>query len=190
MAISLESTALPRARTETSAPARVATTSSLMEPDLAHRAGLRTVAVYEAVKGVLVLAIGFGLLALVHRDIQALAETWVDRFGLNPEGRYPRMFLTLADRMADTRLWLVCLGAVFYSLLRFVEAYGLWMARRWAEWFALVSCAVYLPVELFELWRGISVFKLMILGVNGLVVLYLAYALYSSSQSRAKANAV
>jgi uncharacterized membrane protein (DUF2068 family) len=190
MELSLESTTLPRARTETAAPPRAAMSSSLMEPDLAHRAGLRTVAVYEAIKGILVLAIGFGLLALVHRDIQALAEMWVDRFGLNPEGRYPRMFLTLADRMADTRLWLICVGAVFYSLLRFVEAYGLWMARRWAEWFALVSCAVYLPVELFELWRGISIFKLTILGINGLVVLYLAYALYSSAQVRVKANAV
>ena len=189
MDLSLESKALPRAGIK-NAETRHVVAPSLMEPDLAHRAGLRTVAVYEAIKGVLVLAIGFGLLALVHRDIQAVAENWVDRFGLNPEGRYPRMFLTLADRVADTRLWLVCLGAVFYSLLRFVEAYGLWMARRWAEWFALISCAAYIPVEIFELWRGISVFKLIILSVNGLVVLYLAYALYSSAQARTKANAV
>jgi uncharacterized membrane protein (DUF2068 family) len=190
MELSLESNTLPRAVKKAVTAPRATPAPSLLEPDLAHRAGLRTVAVYEALKGLLSLAIGFGLLALVHHDIQAVAESWVNRFGLNPEGRYPRMFLSLADRVADVRLWLVCLGTVFYSTLRFVEAYGLWMSRRWAEWFALVSCGLYLPIEMFELWRGVSAFKLVIFAINAGVVIYLAHALHSSARARDVAAAV
>ena len=30
-------------------------------------------------------------------------------------------------------------GAATYSIIRFVEAYGLWRDEDWAEWFALIS---------------------------------------------------
>ncbi|HUL77102.1 MAG TPA: DUF2127 domain-containing protein, partial [Vicinamibacteria bacterium] len=68
------------------------------------RTGLRAVAVFEGVKGALVLAAGCGALALVHRDLQALAEEVVSHFHLNPASRYPRIFLEAADRLGDGRL--------------------------------------------------------------------------------------
>ena len=37
------------------------------------------------------------------------------------------------------------------SRLRWVEAYGLWYGRRWAQQFAAASGAIYLPFEAFEL---------------------------------------
>src|SRR5436305_641496 len=39
--------------------------------------GVRTVALFEAAKGALVLAAGLGLLGLIHRDVQAFAERLV-----------------------------------------------------------------------------------------------------------------
>jgi hypothetical protein len=47
------------------------------------------VAAFEAAKGLLVLAAGFGLLSLLHKDVQVLAERFVDRLHLNPAKRYP-----------------------------------------------------------------------------------------------------
>ena len=55
--------------------------------------------------------------------------------------------------MTDARLWLLAAAATAYALVRGVEAYGLWFERRWAEWFALVSAGLYVPVEIFELWH-------------------------------------
>ena len=39
--------------------------------------GVRLVAVFEALKGALVLGVGLGLLSLVHHDLQAVAERLV-----------------------------------------------------------------------------------------------------------------
>ena len=149
----------------------------LTESDPVHRVGLRTVAVYEAIKGILVLAVGFGLLTLIHRDVQAVAERLVRHLDFNPSSRYPRIFLAAAGRVADSRLWLLCAGAIFYSALRFIEAYGLWLTRRWAEWFALFSSAIHLPIEIYALWKGINLLKLVLFLINGAVVIYLAQAL-------------
>ncbi|RYY72055.1 MAG: DUF2127 domain-containing protein, partial [Comamonadaceae bacterium] len=45
-------------------------------------------------------------------------------------------------------------GAAGYSLLRFVEAYGLYRERVWAEMLAAVSGAIYVPFEVMALWRA------------------------------------
>ena len=70
--------------------------------------------------------------------------------------------------------------------MRFTEAYGLWHAREWAEWFALLSGAAYMPFEVYELARHPTVFKWGILGINTLIVLYLAWLLRDSYRRRTR----
>ncbi|MBI2801093.1 MAG: DUF2127 domain-containing protein [Gammaproteobacteria bacterium] len=53
---------------------------------------LRAVAVYEALKGVLVLLMGFGLLSFIHRDLNQFADRVVAHFHLNPARRFPRLW--------------------------------------------------------------------------------------------------
>ena len=72
-------------------------------------------------------------------------------------------------------LWAVAVGALAYSTLRFFEAYGLWRERAWAEWLALISGAIYLPFEIFELARRPDWVRLLIFLVNLAVVLYMAF---------------
>src|SRR5947207_11079087 len=114
-------------------------------------AGVRAVAFFEALKGTLVLVAGFGLLSLVHRDLEDLAERLVQHSHLNPASHYPRVFIEAAARTSDARLRTLAALAFAYSCVRFVEAYGLWKMRAWAEWFAIISGGLYLPVELYEL---------------------------------------
>jgi uncharacterized membrane protein (DUF2068 family) len=138
-------------------------------------AGVRAVAVFEAAKGLLVLVAGFGLLSLVHRDAQHAAETIVRHLHLNPARHYPRVFIQAAGAVRSSRLWLLAGGAFAYSLVRFIEAYGLWCLRPWAEWFAIVSGGLYLPVEVYELLRHPTRLKGAILVGNLALVAYLLY---------------
>jgi uncharacterized membrane protein (DUF2068 family) len=143
--------------------------------------GMRLVAILEGVKGTLVLLVGFGLLALVHRDIEALAERLVRRTHLDPAGHYPRIFIEAASNVTDARLWLLAAAAGAYSIVRLVEAYGLWYERRWAEWFALVSAGLYIPVEIYELFRHATWIKAVVFISNIAIVVYMAYALKHSA---------
>lgn len=146
---------------------------------------MRAVAIVEAVKGSLVLLAGFGLLALVHRDIDALAAKLVRLSHLDPASRYPRIFLDAVGRVTDGRLWFLAAAAGVYSAVRLVEAYGLWHERRWAEWFALLSGGLYIPVEIYELIRHATWLKAAVLVTNVAIVLYMAYALkHSADQDR------
>jgi uncharacterized membrane protein (DUF2068 family) len=147
-----------------------------------RQVGLKAAAVFEALKGLLVILAGLGLLAFVHRDAQAFAERLVLNLHLNPARHYPRIFIEAAGRLTDARIWLFATGAFAYSALRFAEAYGLWRARPWAEWIGIVSGSVYLPVEVIALVRRPTIFKAALLVLNALLVAYLSVIRYRQSR--------
>ncbi len=147
-----------------------------------RQGGLRVVAVFEGAKGGLVLVTGLGLLAFVHRDLHNAAEEVVRHFHLTPDPHYPRIFLAAAAWITDTKLLLLALSALLYAVVRFIEAFGLWHRKLWAEWFGVLSGCIYIPVELFEVAHGLSWVKLTVLSVNLAIVAYLGYSLIESGR--------
>src|SRR5438445_2248457 len=139
-----------------------------------EKLGLRTVSVFEAVKGVLVLAVGFGVWRLRHRDLDDFVDRVVSFLHLNPEGHLSNIFFKAAGHLTEKNLVLVAIGALVYSIIRFAEAYGLWRARAWAEWFALISGTIYVPFEIHALMHHPNAIKWAILLINIGIVLYMA----------------
>lgn len=113
---------------------------------------------------------GLGLLAVVHRNVQQVAEEIVQHLHFNPARGFPRIFLDAAASATDARLWSLALTAMAYALVRFVEAYGLWRQRVWAQWFGILSGGIYLPIEVFELTVSVTPVKIAILAVNLFIV--------------------
>ena len=140
--------------------------------------GIRFVAVFEAAKGLIVIAAGFGLLGLLHRDVQAIAEELLRHFHLNAASRYPQIFLQLAARVTDQELWLLAFAAAAYASVRLAEAYGLWFDRNWASWLGALSGGIYVPIEVYELVEKPSLLRLGLLITNTAIVIYLGYRLW------------
>jgi uncharacterized membrane protein (DUF2068 family) len=136
--------------------------------------GLRAVAALEAVKGGAVLLLGLGLLGLLHRDLESVTENLLIHLHVNPETRLSRALLNAAERMTDARLWGIAGGAVAYSAVRFIESWGLWNRRVWAEWFAILSGSMYLPWELEKVLEGPNMVHVSLLLCNLSIVLYMA----------------
>lgn len=153
------------------------------------RFGLKVVAALEAAKGMIVLAAGLGLFELMHRDVQAGAERLVRNMHLNPASHYPKVFIDALTLMDRPHLLLLALGALAYALVRFIESYGLWGARRWAEWFGALSGSIYLPLEIYNLWRGVTWPRATVLVTNLVVVGYLVFVLLRSSGNPGRSGA-
>jgi uncharacterized membrane protein (DUF2068 family) len=151
--------------------------------------GLRAIALFEAAKGSLVLLAGSGLLYLVNRDVQEIAARLVRHLHLDPARRFPSIFLRVASESTPHRLKLLAVGAFLYAVMRFLEAYGLWNARRWAEWFAVATGVIYLPFEAFALARRPGPEPLVALVINLVVVVYLGVRLRQEGIARVSASA-
>lgn len=141
------------------------------------KSGLRAVAIFETLKGLLVISAAVYLFAIFYQDVQGVASRFARGEHLGPFRHFPNISKMLFQNMNDDRLHFLVLLAILYSAMRFIEAYGLWFGRRWAEWFALVSGSVYLPIELYELAKGFTWLKIGLLTTNLLIVLYMAIVL-------------
>ena len=138
---------------------------------------VRGIACLEAAKSVVVILAGIGVLSLIHHDVQLVAERLVGHLHLNAAKGVPRIFIEYAGKLTDARLGMLAALAAVYSAARFIESYGLWRRRRWAEWFAAVSGAIYIPFEILELLRGGSWPAVGALAVNVAVVGVMVVAL-------------
>ena len=153
-----------------------------MVPSVNEAAWTRTIALFEALKGAVVLLAGCGLLSLLHRDISAAAETLLGRMHMHPNQRLFGVIIEAASRLTDARLWMLAAAALSYSCVRFVEAYGLWKQRNWAQWFALLSGLLYLPWEILAWIQRPSPLHAAIIAINALIVAYFGFAISRSAR--------
>jgi uncharacterized membrane protein (DUF2068 family) len=140
-----------------------------------HRArlqALRSVAFLEFAKGVAVLSAAISLYWLDPNDV---ADAFLSFLHISPDHHLARFLMGMADRLSDIAVWQVLVGAASYSGLRLAEAYGLWKARAWAEWIALVSGAMYLPFEIRLLAHRVTLLHLAVLVVNIAIVIFMFY---------------
>ncbi len=72
----------------------------------------------------------------------------------------------------STLRWLA-IGLAAYAVIELIEGTGLWLGRRWGEYFAMVATSLGLPYEIYELAEKITITRLLLFGVNLLLVLYL-----------------
>jgi uncharacterized membrane protein (DUF2068 family) len=95
------------------------------------------------------------------------------------EGHAKHGLLHELDRLfTTTSSNLHLLGAVFlaYAAVEGVEAVGLWLTKRWAEYLTFVVTASLLPLEIYELANKLSPFKVVAFVINVAVVAYLLFA--------------
>jgi len=79
---------------------------------------------------------------------------------------------------------MLALVAAIYGSARFIEAYGLWHERRWAEWFAVISGTIYIPFEFYDLLHDGDGLSLVALLLNALVI----YVMFDALRRKHKVN--
>lgn len=153
------------------------------------RKALKLIALFEAFKGFVVLSLAFGLLSFLAHDNEVYAEQIIRRLHLDPGQHYAHMFIRAMADEPDSQLVVWALFATLYAAVRGAEAYGLWHSKRWAEWFAALSGGIYIPIEIYELFRRATWIKAGALIINVAIVAYMVWLLTESRRLAAKAAA-
>ena len=159
----------------------------------AHKAplGLRGVAVFELVKCLLFVVFAIGALFLVHKDVDHLADNIIHDLHLDPAWYFTKLVVTGAaklNELNDAQLQKIAMFALLLALIRGAEAYGLWHEKAWAEWFAVVSAGVYLPLEITRYWKNPNLAGAIVFLVNIAIVVYLARLLAANRRKKLAAR--
>jgi uncharacterized membrane protein (DUF2068 family) len=73
----------------------------------------------------------------------------------------------------EKALVLLTLMLAAYALLEVVEGVGLWLLKRWGEYFAVIATSVFLPLEIHDLTEGITMTRVVTFTINVAAVIYL-----------------
>jgi uncharacterized membrane protein (DUF2068 family) len=83
--------------------------------------------------------------------------------------------LTKLVNVHSGTLVILIVTSLVYCLLELIEAIGLWHERRWAEYLTAIATAGFLPFEIIELSRRVTVIRIAALVVNLLILGWLLY---------------
>jgi uncharacterized membrane protein (DUF2068 family) len=145
----------------------------------AHNPALKLIAAFKLLKGLALLAVAIGALHYLHRDIAVEVDRWVDAFRVDPDNRYIQRVLVHLYSLDERKLKALSIGTFFYSAVLLTEGTGLWFRKRWAEYFTIIATASFIPLEVYEIYRRLTVPRVTLLLLNVAIVAYLIFDLRS-----------
>src|SRR5215813_8351509 len=78
--------------------------------------------------------------------------------------------------VSSSNLRLLALGVTGLSIVSGIEAFALWQAKRWGEYFAMIVTSLGVPFEIYELSKSVTVTKVILFLLNLLLIVYLVYS--------------
>ena len=141
---------------------------------------LRSLAVERGLRGLLVIAAGIavfryrgtasreGLEQALDRELPLLKRAHIDF----TDTSVVHSIHSILTARQSTLTW-VAIGLLGYGALQLVEGTGLWLLRRWGEYFAVVATSAFIPLEVYELIEKITGLRVGALVINVAAVFYL-----------------
>jgi uncharacterized membrane protein (DUF2068 family) len=135
--------------------------------------GLYVIAAFKLTGVLLMSTIGLGAMHLLNADAVAVVAGWVDAIGADVKGDFVRDLLARIAGMPRQRFEEIGFGAFGYAAVLLVQGVGLLRQQRWAEWLTVLLTGAFIPLECWELLKGVTLPKVGLLVVNVAIVAYL-----------------
>jgi uncharacterized membrane protein (DUF2068 family) len=131
------------------------------------------IALFKLFKGVMLLIVAIGALRLLHKDVSVVVQHWIDLLRADPDNRFIHRILVKSFGIQAKQLKEISAGTFFYSGILLTEGIGLLMKKHWAEYFTVISTAVFIPLEVYEIFQRFTWVRVGVLIVNVAIVWYL-----------------
>jgi uncharacterized membrane protein (DUF2068 family) len=138
----------------------------------------------KLLKAVLFVGMGFGVIKLLHKDLADILLQLTTALRFDPENRFVNLVLEQASLLNARQLREITFALFLYAGLDVIEGIGLMLEQVWAEYFTLILTSSFLPWELYEIIRHVTIFKIVLTLVNLFVVLYIGYVVRDRVRNR------
>jgi hypothetical protein len=115
------------------------------------------------------------LVSLVARTLSAI-KPLADQLDWNLKDSHLIHLLNDAVTSSHKTLTWVFIALVSYGLLQCVEAVGLWLMKRWAEYLTVVATSLFIPLEVYEIASKVTALRVGALLVNVGAVIWLVWS--------------
>ena len=127
----------------------------------------------KLLKGALFVSLAVIAYTLSDNDLPAELHKVLHVLRLNPERRFWADLAVQIGKLTEANILWAAVGTFIYSLFSWVEGIGLMFRISWAGWMAIGESAFFVPIEIYELSKHVTIWLLVILGINVFIVWYL-----------------
>jgi uncharacterized membrane protein (DUF2068 family) len=153
-----------------------------------QRRTLRVIGAFKMLKAAMLVLISAGALRFIHRDLEAAVVAVLNHVRADPEGRMFRHLVAWAANVSPHKLEVIAAATGFYAILFSVEGVGLWMAKEWAEWLAVASSVIPMPIEIYEVVRYGHWQRITVLVINVAIVAYLLWVIVGKHRRKKRSD--
>ncbi len=133
---------------------------------LKHPSGLLFLIGYKTITGIFLCGLSIALImAWSHYDD-------ISDFALEPHRTAVTLGLNQFLKIPPKNLQIGAFATFLYGAIAGIEAIGLWFEQAWARWLILISVAMSIPVEIFELVHHMTGIKWLLFVINLVVFWY------------------
>jgi uncharacterized membrane protein (DUF2068 family) len=137
--------------------------------------GVFIIAIFKLAKAALLILVATGALSLLDNRIRDAMEFRIGQLTADSHYRYLQKVASFFGFDTLRHVEVIAIGSFFYAALFATEGIGLLMQKRWAEYFTAIVTASFIPLEVYELFRHPSIFKIALIAINVIVVVYLVW---------------
>lgn len=152
---------------------------------LRDRVLMRLLAAERFARGLLLLAAAYGVWRfkdvqqgwsqILEKDLPLLRPI-AQQIGWNIDNSSLIHTVERLFKLSHGALDWIAVGLLAYAALEIVEAVGLWLVKRWGEYFAVVATSIFLPLEIKDVIDKATVIRVGILIINIAAVVWLLYS--------------
>ncbi|MBI1912883.1 MAG: DUF2127 domain-containing protein [Deltaproteobacteria bacterium] len=155
-----------------------------------HSAFLKFIIGYKGFIGIVQLFVSISVFNFLDSNVEATFTNLCTTFRLNTENEIIAAAIKKAGMIENGTFIGITLVIFVLGAVNLVEAWGLHLRRRWAEWLTVFATGALIPLEIYEVYSSITPLKVGILILNVAIVLYLAKhkELFKSRKKRAAAS--
>ncbi len=139
---------------------------------------LVAIALYKLTKMLACIVLAAAAFHLLRPDVAVRFSDWLESLAWVTRHGLAMRAVKWLLQLGPHQFRMFGVAAIVYAALYAVQGFGLWFGKRWAEYLVVIETGMLLPLELFELGRHFSAFKLLVLIANIVIVVYLVRLLY------------
>jgi len=145
---------------------------------------LRWIGTYKILKALLSFTAGLLVLRVMHRSLPELATRVMAALHIEPQSALGQVILHRIVGIKRASLGWLAIGLFAYTPVTCVEGIGLLLRKVWAEWITLFTTAALIPWEVHEIIRRATGLRVLLLGLNIAVLIYLIIRLRRDRRRR------
>jgi uncharacterized membrane protein (DUF2068 family) len=140
--------------------------------------GIRMIAGAKIAKGAALACLSLGVFDLIHKDLTAIAQRFVQVARISPENKYVEIALEKLGLVEPSTLIRLGMLSALYASIQLIEGLGLWFGAAWAEYMVVISTGIFVPEECIGIFRHPTWLRFAVLLINAAILVYVVWIVW------------